>query len=534
MNKKYESFLDLVIYQIYPRSFNDSNNDGIGDINGVIEKLDYLRDLGVNAIWMCPCYKSPNYDNGYDIADYYDIMDEFGTMDDMKRLIAEMDKRGMKLIMDFVGNHTSSENKWFIESQKSKDNPYSDYYYWCDEPLNDWKGYFDGKSAWEYVESRNQYYLHSYTKQQPDLNWDNPQVVKEMQNVIDFWSNLGVIGFRCDVIEMISKDFEHNRNGFGPNLHKYINALFGRKESQHLFAVGECWGAKTIEDICKYTNEDRGELSTLFQFDHHMCGQSNKWTANGDTLKDMRDILIKWQNLTQDNDILYSIFTDNHDNNFLLSRVGNDKELRYESATCIATMIYLLKGVCFIYQGQEFGQAGAEYDDISYFDDPESIGAYQKFMAEGMSKEEAMAKINFCSRDNPRHPMAWDNSENAGFSEAKPWLAVHSRAKEINLENDLNSEKSVFRFYKDMLRLRKENDAFRKGKFSVVSKPEDPYFIYIREYDDGKFTVICNFEESSKIDCEGMNGELVLSNYKDSDIKNNNFKPYEIAVFKNR
>lgn len=529
MNSKHESFLDLVIYQIYPRSFNDSNNDGIGDIPGIIEKLDYLRDLGVNAIWLCPCYKSPNYDNGYDISDYRDIMDEFGTFDDIKKLISEMNARDMKLIMDLVPNHTSSEHKWFKESRKSKDNPYSDYYYWYDEPINDWNAVFGG-SVWEYDEQRKQYYLHSYTVQQPDLNWDNPKVIKEMQDIVDFWIDQGVAGFRCDVIDQISKDFEGGENCFGPNLHKYINALFGREKTKDIFTVGECW-VHDIDEIKRHIGEGRGELSTLFQFDHQNCGRVGKWIRKPETLKALRDILVKWQTLTQEQDLLYSIFTDNHDQNLLISRIGDDKELRYESATCIAAMMYLLKGVPFIYQGQEFGVTGSEYDDISCFDDVECINKFDELMESGETKEDAMAKINFGSRDNARRPMAWDNSKNFGFSEAEPWIPIHSRGAEINLENDLKSEKSIHNFYKKLLGIRKENAAFRKGEFKTLSTPDDNFFVYTRSCNDRCFTVVCNFEEPCKIDSKYLCGEKILSNYNDtSDM----FRPYEIAVYRNK
>jgi glycosidase len=531
MENKYEKFLDLVIYQVYPRSFNDSNNDGIGDIPGLIEKLDYLCDLGINAIWICPCYKSPNHDNGYDISDYRDIMDEFGTLDDIKRLISEMNKRGMKLIMDLVPNHTSNEHKWFIESRKSKDNPYSDYYYWFDEPVNDWRACFGG-STWEYDDSRKQYYLHSYTVEQPDLNWDNPKVVKEMQDIVDYWVNLGVSGFRCDVIDQISKDIPGGHNAFGPHLHEYINALFGRKETENIFTVGECW-ANDIDEVRRHIAEDRKELSTLFQFEHMECGRVGKWIKKECTLKDLRDVLVKWQTLMQENNLLYSILTDNHDNSYLISRVGNDKELRYESATCIAAMSYLLRGVPFIYQGQEFGVTAPNYDDISYFDDIETTNYYEEALSKGMTKEEALENVNFGSRDNSRRPMMWDNSVNGGFSEAEPWIALHSRVNELNLENDLNSEKSVFAFYKALLKLRKEHPALRRGDFTVISKPNDNYFAYARTHGGEKFTVVCNFETVEKITVDGTDGTVVLSNYSDSDIANNNFKPYEIAVYKN-
>ncbi|MGN0556658.1 MAG: alpha-glucosidase [Acutalibacteraceae bacterium] len=530
MNKKYQDFLDLVIYQIYPRSFNDSNGDGIGDIPGVIEKLDYLRDLGVNAIWLCPCYKSPNYDNGYDIADYRDIMDEFGTLEDIKRLIAEMHARDMKLIMDLVPNHTSHQHKWFIESRKSKDNPYSEYYYWFDQPINDWQQCFGG-SAWEYDELRGQYYLHSYTPQQPDLNWDNPAVVKEIQDVVDYWVDLGVDGFRCDVIDQISKDFEHGNNCFGPNLHKYIHALFGRDKTAHLFTVGECW-AVDIDEINRHCAEDRGELSTLFQFDHFECGRNGKFVKAPCSLTAVRDILVNWQELCQRDGLLHSLFTDNHDHAPYISRVGNDQELRFESATCLATMFFLLRGVPFIYQGQEIGVTSSQYDDISCFDDIESHNKYNSMIESGASANEALAAINFGGRDNARRPMPWNGGEYGGFSDSKPWIQVSSRLSEINLEKDLQSEKSVNRFYKDLLALRRSSPAFRQGSFKVTSSKEDPYFIYERALGDEKYTVICNFEKESVIAGASALGEALLVNYADRIKSGEIFRPYEIAVYK--
>ena len=544
MDVKYQKFLDLVIYQIYPRSFLDSNGDGIGDISGVIKKLDYLCELGVNAVWMCPCYKSPNCDNGYDVADYRDIMDEFGTLEDIKALIREMHNRGMKLIMDLVPNHTSDQHKWFQESRKSKDNPYSDYYYWYDEPINNWKSEFGG-SAWAYDKSRGQYYLHFYAVQQPDLNWENPKVVKEMQDVVDYWVDLGVDGFRIDVIDQISKDFEGNRNCFGPHLHEYIHALFGREKTKHIFTVGECF-TNRIEEIYRHIASEREELSTLFQFDHMQRGRKDKFTPKPEGLKPVRDILVKWQTLMQEHDLLHALFTDNHDQSPLISRVGNDGELRYESATCMAAMFYLLKGVPFIFQGQELGIVASEYEDITCFDDIESVHAYEAFLESGLSKEEAIAKINFGSRDNARRPMPWDGSEFGGFSEVKAWIKPSSRLQEINLEKDLQSEKSVFRFYQKMLMLRKEHAAFRQGCFTVLSKPEDNYFVFTRELDGEKFTIFCNFEQDAVITIgdvtdsaaaeRPVRGELVLSNYTLDREKNEavygRFKPYEIAVFR--
>ncbi len=533
MNQKYENFLDLVIYELYPRSFKDSNGDGIGDIPGVIEKLDYLVDLGVNAIWLCPCYKSPNEDNGYDISDYRDIMDEFGTMDDIRRLIDEMHKRGMKLIMDLVPNHTSSQHKWFQESRKSRDNPYSDYYVWADKPFNNWTSFFSG-SVWEYEPLRDQYYMHNFAVGQPDLNWDNPAVVKEMQDVVDFWVDLGVDGFRCDVIDMISKDYEHNRHSFGPNLHKYINALFGREKTKHLFTVGECW-ADDIDEVYRHCGPERGELSTLFQFEHFTLGRADDWyVPKHDGISRARDILVSWQNQTQKLGLLYSLFTDNHDNPMFLSRMGNDRELRYESATCIATMFFLLRGVPFIYQGNEYGMADSNYDSIEYLKDIQGINKYNELLEEGVSPKEAIRIVNFNGRDNPRRPMAWDDSEFGGFSDAEPWLQVARRHREINLETDKKAEKSVFRFYRSLLGLRREAPAFRQGTFTEVSAPDAPYFVYERSLNGETYTVVCNFEEESRIAFPGMTGAPVLQNYADRTGNEEVFRPYEIAVYRTR
>ena len=494
--EKYRDFTRLVIYQIYPRSFKDSNNDGIGDLQGVISKLDYLKDLGINAIWMCPCFKSPNEDNGYDVADYRDIMDEFGTMADMDQLIEEMHSRGMKLFLDLVPNHTSTDHKWFRESRKSKDNPYSDYYYWVDEVPNDWKSAFGG-SAWQYDELRKQYYLHIFAVGQADLNWENPDVVREMQDVVDFWVDKGIDGFRIDVIDLISKDFAGNQPGFGPRLHEFIHDLFGREKTASIFTVGES-SVHDIDEMVRHCGADRDELSTLFVFDHMECGRADKFTPKDDSLSSFRDILIYWQNETDKHDLLYSLFTENHDQPQFVSRIGNDRELRYESATDIATMLYLLKGVPFIYQGQEIGMPAAHYDNIEVFDDIESLGHYRE-MLERMSPEEALEKINFGSRDNARHPMAWDDSEYSGFSEAKPWLLPHSRYKEVNVSKDLASDKSVYRFYQELIKLRTQNDAFLDGDFEVVSAPEDKYFVYTRTFGDEKWAVICNFESEEEI-----------------------------------
>lgn len=527
LTPKFQSFLSYHIYQIYPRSFRDSNGDGIGDLQGVISKLDYLKDLGINSVWLCPCYKSPNEDNGYDIADYRDIMDEFGTMEDMKELIAQLHRRDMKLIMDLVPNHTSSQHRWFRESRKSKDNPYADYYYWFDTPPNDWQSAFGG-SAYAFDEARGQYYLHSYAPGQPDLNWENPAVVKEMQDVVDFWVDMGVDGFRIDVIDQISKDF-NGRNCFGPRLHEYIHALFGREKTRHLFTVGECW-AEDIQEVRRHAAPERDELSTLFQFDHQMCGRAEKFTPKPDTLSSLWQILKGWQLRMQEEGLLYALFTDNHDNGWLLDRMGDTAHYRYELATCIAAMVYLLRGVCFIYQGQELGMVNACYGSIQEFDDVESINLYNELI-KTMSPQAALEKINFGGRDNARRPMCWNGGEGAGFTTGEPWTPLHSRCRDINLETDKAAEKSVWRFYRALLHLRLEHKALTEGDVQPVAESHG-FCAFRRTAGDETLLVVCNFEEARTLDIPGAAGPVLLSNYGCAEKTDGVYAPYEIAVFR--
>ena len=523
LTEKYMDFSKLVIYQIYPRSFMDSNHDGVGDLKGIEQKLDYLQELGINAIWLCPCYKSPNVDNGYDIADYRDIMDEFGTLQDMKDLIKAAHEHGIKVIMDLVPNHTSTEHKWFQESKKGKDNEYSDFYYWRDEPLADWTACFGG-SAWEYCPERGQYYLHSYAIEQADLNWDNPRVREEMCAVVDFWVDLGVDGFRIDVIDQISKEFP-TRNCFGPHLHEYINQMFGREKTAHLFTVGECW-ASDMDEVRRHCAAERNELTTLFQFEHLEAGRNGKYERVPQSLSVVRDILIKWQRIADDHDLLYSLFTDNHDSTQFLARMG-DPVLRYESATCIAAMFYTLRGIPFVYQGQEFGTTLPNYASEEDFDDIEGINNFRAELPV-LGREQALARINFGSRDGTRRPMCWSGGENGGFTTGKPWITVHSDYENVNLEKDRASEKSVFRFYQQLLQLRSSSDAILYGTLEVLSKPEDGFFDFRREYKGERLRVICNFEQPSRIPVP-EDARVLLRNYPD---RQELFRPYEVLVLK--
>ncbi len=530
MTERFKKHLDLNIYQIYPRSFCDANGDGIGDLQGVTAKLDYLVELGVNAIWLCPCFKSPNEDNGYDVADYCDIMDEFGTMEDMKQLIQEMHARGMKLILDLVPNHTSSEHRWFRESRKSRDNPYSDYYYWFDTPPNHWQSCFGG-TAYQYDEGRGQYYLHSYAVGQPDLNWENPKVVEEMQRIVDFWVDMGADGFRIDVIDQISKDFANGKNCFGPRLHEFIHALFGRHNVRHIFTVGECW-CSDIDEIMRHCAEERGELVTLFQFAHLGGGRDDKWLPSDENkkLKYVRDMVAKWQRLSEEKDLVHALFTDNHDNNFLLSRVADDRALRYESATMLATMMYMMRGTTFIYQGQEIGSVASHFDSIEDFRDVESLNYYRlRIEEEGESEETLLDKVNFGSRDNTRRPFAWNGEKYCGFSEAEPWIMPPSRCKEIHLEADRAAEKSVFRYYQAVLKLRRE-DTIRYGSFRMLNSPDDNCFVYERTLGNETYLVVCNFEHESRIDIP--TADLVLTNYQRDAADTGVFRPYEAAVYR--
>lgn len=533
MKTKREQFLDLVIYQIYPRSFYDSNGDGIGDLNGVTKKLDHLVSLGVNAIWLCPCYKSPNRDNGYDVADYRDIMTEFGTLNDWKRLREETKKRNIKLIMDLVFNHTSDQHFWFQEGKKSRDNPYHDYYIWADAPLNNWKSVFGG-GAWAYNQQTQEYYLHSFAVEQPDLNWENPKVRKECQAIVDFWVDMGVDGFRCDVLDFISKDFAQNKMYNGPKLHEYIRGLFGREKTKNVFTVGECQSNE--KDICDICGKDRKELTTVFQFDHIHLARKNKYRPTDFSFDKLRKILVKWQNFCESHELFYTLFTDNHDNPYFLSRTKYSKSHRYELATALATAFYLLKGIPFLYQTQEYGAVNPYYNKVSDFNEVETLQYYEK-RRKKLSRQEVLKELNIGSRDNTRRPFAWtDDKENYhGFTKGEPWITPHSLADEINLEKDKNAEKSVFRFYQALFALRGSEPCLRYGKFDDLTKKKDT-FVFTRTDKNEQFLILCNFEKEKEIPLSITDKThcRVLYNYADATPFSTRFRPFEIAVYKTK
>ena len=528
MTERFEQYLDMVVYQIYPKSFYDTSGDGIGDVNGIAAKLEYIRDLGANAIWLCPIYQSPQCDNGYDISDYRALHPEYGSMEDFENLVKKAHDMGIKVIMDLVANHTSDEHEWFRQARSSRDNPYHDYYYWAEKPLTNWKSIFGG-SAWEYNEATEEYYLHSFAIGQPDVNWTNPKVRQEFCDIVDFWVDKGVDGFRCDVLDFISKDFEAGKMYNGPLLHDYLRELFDRDKVRNVFTVGECQSdERSIRAIC---GEDRGELKCTFQFEHFRIGRTDKFTAIPHTVQQCSQILSKWQSFSAQYDFLYTLLTDNHDNGWYVSRIGEDKKYRAESATVLATMVYGLKGIPFIYQGQEIGASNSTFTSLSDFDDIETINYYNEHK-EQMPEEVLIEKINYGSRDNPRRPMAWNKNEKFGFTTGQPWLAFGSRSHEINVESDLESDLSVLSYYRRLFALRKQYKAFRRGVFRDLTQ-QDGCFIYEREYENEHFLVVCNFEKENKIENYDLEGTLVLSNRNlQSASVNRVYEPFEAAIYR--
>ena len=531
-----------VVYQIYPRSFNDSNGDGIGDINGIREKLDYLKELGIDVIWLSPVYKSPNDDNGYDISDYCDIMDEFGTMEDMDNLLKEANEKGIKILMDLVVNHTSDEHKWFIEAKKSKDNKYRDYYVWRDpvnghEP-NDLGSCFSG-SAWQYDELTGQYYLHLFSKKQPDLNWENENVRNEVYKMMNFWIDKGIGGFRMDVIDLIGKVPDEMITGNGPKLHDYLQEMNkAALEGHDLLTVGETWGA-TPEIAKLYSNPKRKELSMVFQFEHIGLDQiegKEKWDVKPLDLLDLKKVLSKWQTELE-GEGWNSLFWNNHDLPRIVSRWGNDREYRVESAKMLATLLHGMKGTPYIYQGEELGMTNVRFEDINEYNDIETLNMYKDRISKGYSHDEIMASIYAKGRDNARTPMQWDSTENAGFTTGKPWLKVNKNYKFINAEDCLQDKDSIFYHYKKLIDIRKHNDTIIYGDYKLLLPEDKNVFAYSRELNGDKIVVVCNFynkEINLNFKEDFNNVEILLSNYKDSSIlmKDLKLRPYEAIMYR--
>ena len=555
MNKTW--WKEAVIYQIYPRSFMDSNGDGIGDLKGITSKLDYLKYLGIDVIWLSPVYKSPNDDNGYDISDYQDIMDEFGTMEDFDEMLAAAHERGIRIVMDLVVNHTSDEHKWFIESRKSRDNEYRDYYIWregkdAQTPPNNWGSCFSG-SAWQYDEETAMYYLHLFSKKQPDLNWDNPKVRKEVFDMMTWWCDKGIDGFRMDVISMISKTKEMPDGEVtdlygdfspycihGPNVHKYLQEMNEQVLSRYdIMTVGETAGV-TIEQAKQYAGEDTHELNMVFQFEHverNGFGKYGKWTNEQLPLTTLKETMSRWQ--TE----LYgkawnSLFWDNHDQPRAVSNFGDDRpQYREASAKMLATCLHMQQGTPYIYQGEELGMTNYPFRSPEEFRDIESINAYKEWCVDGpVSHEDFWPCIIFKSRDNARTPVQWDDSEQAGFTTGTPWIAVNPNYKEINAKAETADPNSVFHYYKKLIELRKQNPIMVYGKYELMLADSEELFVYTRTLDEEKLLVVCSFcdhETSFTIPDEFVGAPCLISNMENDHTKAEmTLKPYEAFVLK--
>ena len=555
MNKTW--WKEAVIYQIYPRSFMDSNGDGIGDLKGITSRLDYLKYLGIDVIWLSPVYKSPNDDNGYDISDYQDIMDEFGTMEDFDEMLAAAHERGIRIVMDLVVNHTSDEHKWFVESRKSTDNEYRDYYIWregkdAQTPPNNWGSCFSG-SAWQYDEETSMYYLHLFSKKQPDLNWDNPKVRKEVFDMMTWWCDKGIDGFRMDVISMISKTKEMPDGEVtdlygdfspycihGPNVHKYLQEMNEKVLSKYdIMTVGETAGV-TIEQAKQYAGEDTHELNMVFQFEHverNGSGKYGKWTNEQLPLTVLKKTMSRWQ--TE----LYgkawnSLFWDNHDQPRAVSNFGDDRpQYREASAKMLATCLHMQQGTPYIYQGEELGMTNYPFQSPEEFRDIESINAYKEWCSDGVvSHEDFWPCIIFKSRDNARTPVQWDDSWQAGFTAGTPWIAVNPNYKEINAKAETADPNSVFHYYKKLIELRKKNPIMVYGKYDLMLEDSEELFVYTRTLDEEKLLVVCSFCDhgtSFTVPDEFVGAPCLISNMENAYGKAEiTLKPYEAFVLK--
>lgn len=528
---------DTVVYQIYPRSFQDSNGDGIGDIRGIIQRLPYLEELGVGALWLSPVCRSPQDDNGYDISDYQDIDPMFGTLDDMEELIQKAKECGIRIIMDLVLNHTSDEHRWFREARKSKDNPYHDYYVWRDgkesKLPNDMESVFGGP-AWEWVPELGQYYFHQFSVKQPDLNWENRKVRREIYDMILWWMDKGVGGFRLDVIDQIAKEPDLKITNNGPRLHEFIRELSKETfQKGDLITVGEAWGADT-ERAKLYSNPDGSEFSMVFQFEHIGLDQQEgktKWDLSPLPFVKLKKTLAKWQTELAGQG-WNSLFWNNHDLPRIVSRWGNDGKYRVESAKMLASVLHGMQGTPYIYQGEELGMTNVHFDDISQYKDIETLHMYEERMEEGYSEEEVMASIYAKGRDNARTPMQWDESRHAGFTKGTPWIAVNPNYREINVAREMADPDSVFRYYQKLIRLRKEYPVFADGVFSLLLEEDEQIFAYTRTDEESELLVWANFTDRPA-QCtwpeEWKEAEVLLSNY-DSSMKANELRPYETVM----
>ncbi|MED0966760.1 alpha,alpha-phosphotrehalase [Bacillus paramycoides] len=543
-----------VVYQIYPKSFNSYYNKGTGDIKGVTEKLDYLKELGVDYIWLTPIYQSPQNDNGYDVSDYYRIDPSYGTMEEFEALLEEAKARDIEIMLDIVVNHSSTEHKWFKEAKEDKNSPYRNYYIWRDEK-NNWQSKFGG-SAWKYDEKTEQYFLHLFDETQADLNWENERLREEVYDMMRFWLDKGVKGFRLDVINLISKDqrflsdegstaTSDGRKYYtdGPRVHEYLQEMNRNVfEGKDVITVGEM-SSTTIDNCIKYSNPGRNELSMTFSF-HHLkvdYPDGDKWTkADFDFIK-LKEIMSNWQIEMQKGGGWNALFWCNHDQPRIVSRFGNDGKYRNESAKMLATAMHMLQGTPYIYQGEEIGMTNPNFRSIEQYRDVESLNIYDIKQEEGLLKEEIIEILKQKSRDNSRTPMQWNEEVNSGFTTNTPWISVAENYKEINVENALNDKESVFYHYKKLIELRKTYDVITEGKYDVLDKNHPKIWAYTRTVNNELLLVINNFygEEITysapvNVQLDGMKQEVLLSNYGDSSKEINNLvlRPYESIVYR--
>lgn len=548
-----------VVYQIYPKSFQDTTGNGVGDIQGIIKRLDYLKELGVDVLWLTPIYASPQKDNGYDISDYYSIHHEYGKMEDFDQLLDEAHQKGIKIIMDIVVNHTSTEHEWFKQAASSKDNPYRDFYIWKDgkeddsEPTN-WQSKFGG-NAWQYDEKTGQYYLHLFDVTQADLNWENEKLRNEVYKMMQFWFEKGVDGFRLDVINLISKDQDFpdddgsvapgdGRKFYtdGPRVHEFIHEMnqevFSKYDSM---TVGEM-SSTTLEHCIKYTKPERNELSMTFNFHHLKVDYPNgeKWEIGEMDFHALKQILSKWQVGMNEGGGWNALFWCNHDQPRIVSRYGNDGEYHKESAKMLATTIHMMQGTPYIYQGEEFGMTDPKFTSIDQYRDVESLNMYNILKASGKPEEEILEVLRRKSRDNSRTPVQWNGEKNAGFTEGTPWIETAKNYKELNAENAIKDKDSVFYHYQKLISLRKEYDIVTNGDYELLAPDDDKIFAYLRSTDKEKLFVINNFYEEEAvftvpkhIDTTGLSSRILLSNYPDSASYGESIKlrPYESIVY---
>ncbi len=545
---------EAVAYQIYPRSFMDSNGDGIGDIQGIIEKLDYLAYLGIDIIWVSPFYKSPNDDNGYDISDYKAIMDDFGTMEDFDELLKEAHKRNIKLIADLVINHTSDEHPWFIESKSSIDSDKRDWYIWRkgknNKEPNNWESIFKG-SAWQYEEESDEYYLHLFSKKQPDLNWENEEVREALYEMVNWWLDKGIDGFRIDAISHIKKDeglldmpnpdnleyvpsFDKHSNR--PGIQDFLKELkINTFDKYDIMTVGEAAGVDADEAEV-WVGEDNGKFNMIFQFENMDLWNDNPG-KNVDWIEYKR-VISKWQNKLH-NKGWNALYIENHDTPRVVSTLGNDKEYIYESSTSLALMYFMMEGTPFIYQGQELGMTNAKFNNIEEYNDVRAKSVYEDKVKNGRTIDEALRELNASSRDNTRTPMQWDSSKNGGFTVGNPWLKVNENYEDINVEKQLKDSNSVLNFYKNIIKIRKENECLIYGSYNLILKEDKNIFAYERILDDKKFLIITNLSNYdntysyNKLNLRFSN--LVISNYKVKEHKDINsmiLKPWEARMYK--